>query len=105
MRNDPALQRVLQYADDNNLTWAQVEAATWAQIALIAFPPSGVIPVGYKAYTWAAFGRCLKGIYIERQRAARRQQVIDWLAAQGVVVDEIDVQGDGWFRVHIQDDE
>lgn len=104
MRNHPAFKRVWLYVQKHNLTWEQIRDATAAQVWRVMYPPDGVRPPGDHA-TPKLVKRALRHVFVERWRAARRQEIIDRLAAAGINIDEVEILGGGWFRVHVEDDE
>ena len=100
MRNNPAYLRVLAYIDTNNVTKAQIMAATAAQVRGIMWPDTdGVKPEGEHA-TPVLVRRALAHEYRERLESKTRQDVVDNVgAAIGRIIELVEAQGERRYLV------
>ena len=103
MRNNPAFLRVVDYITENNVTKAQIMAASDAQFESVMFPPDGVRPEGDHTRV-ASVKAALAHIYRERKQAARVADIIARIegAYPGVTVES---QGDGKYLVTVGGDD
>jgi len=92
---------VLNYIDQNNVSRAQVEAATAKQILRVMFPPDGVRPAGDNTEV-ASVLKALAHVYRERRREARVAAIIARLQAEYPTLAVASV-GDGQYLVTIGD--
>jgi len=99
MRNHPAFQRVLAYADANNLTWEDVNGATAAQVRQLMWPDTGGVKPANEWPTPPLVKRCAEHLYRERRRAAKVQRVVDLLEADGVPIESVTAEGDRTYTV------
>lgn len=99
MRNNIAFQRILAYINENNITKAQIQAATDQQILNIMYPPSGIKPVDNHA-TPELVKRCLWIEYQNRKEALRKQNIIDLLEANlGIDIESVEIQGNRQYLI------
>lgn len=101
MQNNPVFQRVLAYVDKNNVTRAQIEAATKSQIERVMWPPDGVRPAGDNTRVESVL-KALAHVYRARQREARVAAIIERLKAEYPAVN-VSAVGDGQYLVTIGD--
>ena len=101
MRNNPVFLRVLKYVDNNNLSKAQIMAASDDQILRVMFPPDGVRPKG-DFTVLASVKKALRHVYRERLREARVAAIIKRLQVEYPAVN-VSAVGDGQYLVTIGD--
>ena len=103
MRNNPAFIRVVDYITTNNITKAQILAASDAQFLAVMFPPDGVRPEA--DYTRVdSIKKALAHVYRERKQAARVADILSRIESEypGVTVESL---GDGKYLVSVGSDD
>ncbi len=106
LRNDGAFIRVLAYIDANNVTKAQIMAASDASILAIMWPDtSGVKPATEHA-TSELVKRALKHVYRERLQAQRMLDIETHIeATMGIEVESVQSFGECEYLIRLGPDE
>lgn len=106
MRNNPAFLRVLAYIDANNVTKAQIMAASDAQILAIMFPDTGGVKPATEHATPELVKRALKWTFLQRKQAQRMEDIETHLeSALGVEIESVRVIGEREYAVRLGPDE